>query len=92
MNILIYIIVVCVIIFIFISLLPILIPAFLFLILAAMVFTWYMKRKVRQHMDTYEENWNTGDDASHTFDSHSTSPHNDDVFDVEFTEREDTDK
>lgn len=88
MNLLIYIIVICVIIFLLISLLPIIIPAIVILFLVATVFTWYMKHKVRKHMDTYEDDWNTGSDTSYTFDSHSTSPNNDDVIDVEFTERD----
>lgn len=42
-------------------------------------------------MESFERDQNANDRA-YTFDSHTTSSNNDDVFDVEFTEREDSDQ
>lgn len=91
MYILFYLLAVCIIIFILVLLLPFILPAILFLVLLSMVFVWYTKRKIRKHMNTFERDQNSGD-TSYTFDSHTTSSSNDDVIDVEFTEREDSDR
>ena len=88
MDVLIYLLVICLIIYLVLSLLPIILPFILILIVAFSIMGWFAKRKIRKHMEAFEDDFNQQSDDRYTFDSH-TSGSQDDVIDVEFTERED---
>lgn len=84
MEIIIYLLVVCLIIYIVFSLLPIILPVILIIILLASIYIWYMKRKIVKHMDEMEQDMDTMFQEDRTI-----HPSEDDVIDVEYTERQD---
>ena len=52
-----------------------------------LVCIWYAKRKVRRHMEEYENEWNQQQEEYTT--GNNSNLDSDDVIDVEFTERDD---
>lgn len=86
MEVIIYLLVVCLIIYIVFSLLPIILPVIIILIVLASIYIWYMKRKIMKHMEEMEEDMDTMFREERTI-----HPSDDDVIDVEYTESEDSD-
>ena len=83
MDVIIYLLFICLVIYIVITLLPVILPIVAILVIALSILIWYAKRKVRRHMEEYETEWNQQqEDNTSNLDS-------DDVIDVEFTERDD---
>lgn len=88
MDVVIYLLVICLIIYIVFSLLPIILPLILILIIAVSAYIWYMKRKIMKHMDAYEKEADNVFQDERIYRSQSRST-DDDVIDVEYTETED---
>ena len=80
MDVIIYLLFICLVIYIVITLLPVILPIVAILI-------WYAKRKVRRHMEEYENEWNQQQEEYTT--GNNSNLDSDDVIDVEFTERDD---
>ncbi|MEF2781991.1 hypothetical protein WKT02_09550 [Erysipelotrichaceae bacterium HCN-30851] len=84
MDVIIYLLIVCLIIYIVLTLLPIILPIVAILLIALTIFGWYMKHKIQKQVDEAQKAWE--DDTYYRQESNSSS---DDIIDVEFTERED---
>lgn len=85
MDVIIYLVFVCLIVYLVVSLLPVILPVVAILILILTILGWYTKHKIRKHMDIYEDTWSEQQDYS----SQSSNLDSDDIIDVEFTERDD---
>ncbi|EFP60320.1 hypothetical protein HMPREF0983_03266 [Erysipelotrichaceae bacterium 3_1_53] len=72
--------------FLVITLLPVILPIVAFIVIAFSILIWYAKRKVRKHMEEYENDWNQQQEDYTT--GNSSDLGSDDIIDVEFTERE----
>lgn len=86
MDVIIYLLFICLIIYIVITLLPVILPIVAIIFIGISILIWYAKRKVRKHMEEYESEWTQQDNYTSYNRSNSDS---DDIIDVEFTERDD---
>ena len=86
MDVIIYLLFICLVIFLVITLLPVILPIVAFIVIAFSFLIWYAKRKVRKHMEEYENDWNQQQEDYTT--GNSSDLGSDDIIDVEFTERE----
>lgn len=86
MDVIIYLLFICLVIFLVITLLPVILPIVAFIVIAFSILIWYAKRKVRKHMEEYENDWNQQQEDYTT--GNSSDLGSDDIIDVEFTERE----
>ena len=75
MDVIIYLLFICLVIYLVITLLPVILPIVAFIVIAFSILIWYAKRKVRKQ----QEDYTTGN---------SSDLGSDDIIDVEFTERE----
>ena len=73
--------------FLVITLLPVILPIVAIIVIAFSILIWYAKRKVRRHMEEYENEWNQQQEEYTT--GNNSNLDSDDVIDVEFTERDD---
>ena len=78
---------ICLVIYIVITLLPVILPIVAIIVIAFSILIWYAKRKVRRHMEEYENEWNQQQEEYTT--GNNSNLDSDDVIDVEFTERDD---
>ena len=58
MDVIIYLLFICLVIYIVITLLPVILPIVAIIVIAFSILIWYAKRKVRRHMEEYENEWN----------------------------------
>ena len=86
MDVIIYLLFICLVIFLVITLLPVILPIVAFIVIAFSILIWYGKRKARTHMEEYENDWNQQQEDYTT--GNSSDLGSDDIIDVEFTERE----
>lgn len=97
MNMFLYLIGVFVVIYIFFAILPVLLPLILILVVLFSIFIWNLKRKVRKHMNQYENDYSgfsngVEDDTYTTYSSSKKQTSTDqDIIDVEFTETDQSD-
>ena len=87
MDVIIYLLFICLVIYIVITLLPVILPIVAIIVIAFSILIWYAKRKVRWHMEEYENEWNQQQEEYTT--GNNSNLDSDDVIDVEFTERDD---
>ena len=85
MDVIIYLLFICLVIYIVITLLPVILPIVAIIVIAFSILIWYAKRKVRRHME--ENEWNQQQEEYTT--GNNSNLDSDDVIDVEFTERDD---
>ncbi|MCR0205435.1 hypothetical protein MKC66_11980 [[Clostridium] innocuum] len=86
MDVIIYLLFICLVIYLVITLLPVILPIVAFIVIAFSILIWYAKRKVRKHMEEYENDWNQQQEDYTP--GNSSDLGSDDIIDVEFTERE----
>lgn len=84
MDVIIYLLIVCLIMYIVITLLPIILPIVAILLIALTIFGWYLKHKIQKQLNDAEKSW-----ENETYYHQETRNSSDDIIDVEFTERED---
>ena len=87
MDVIIYLLFICLVIYIVITLLPVILPIVAIIVIAFSILIWHAKRKVRRHMEEYENEWNQQQEEYTT--GNNSNLDSDDVIDVEFTERDD---
>ena len=87
MDVIIYLLFICLVIYIVITLLPVILPIVAIIVIAFSILIWYAKRKVRRLMEEYENEWNQQQEEYTT--GNNSNLDSDDVIDVEFTERDD---
>ena len=87
MDVIIYLLFICLVIYIVITLLPVILPIVAIIVIAFSILIWYAKRKVRRQMEEYENEWNQQQEEYTT--GNNSNLDSDDVIDVEFTERDD---
>ena len=87
MDVIIYLLFICLVIYIVITLLPVILPIVAIIVITFSILIWYAKRKVRRHMEEYENEWNQQQEEYTT--GNNSNLDSDDVIDVEFTERDD---
>lgn len=85
MDVIIYLLIVCLIIYIVLTLLPIILPIVAIFLIALTIFGWYMKHKIQKQVDEAQKEW----EDNTTYYHQSSNSSSDDIIDVEFTERED---
>lgn len=94
MDILIYIIVAILLLYVFFMILPIVLPIILFIILALFIYILYMKHKIQKNMEQFDEDIDnfeqSGFDTYQSYDEHRSTNH-EDIIDVEYTETEEKD-
>ena len=81
MDVIIYLLFICLVIYIVITLLPVILPIVAIIVIAFSILIWYAKRK------EYENEWNQQQEEYTT--GNNSNLDSDDVIDVEFTERDD---
>lgn len=85
----IYVVVVCFIIWLVVMLLPIILPIVLILIAAIAIYIWNMKRKIVKHMDEYSDEMHSAFQENTTyFSSSGQNSSQEDIIDVEFSEHD----
>lgn len=86
MDVIIYLLFICLVIYMVITLLPVILPIVAFIVIVFSIMIWYAKRKVRRHMEDYENDWSQQQEDYTT--RNNSNLDSDDIIDVEFTERE----
>lgn len=84
-----YVLFICFIIWLVFSLLPIILPIVLIIVAVASFYIWRMKRRIVKQMEEYNEGMHSSFQEDTTYQSYRSERHDDNVIDVEFSERED---